>query len=181
MRDDMKTTNSQSALEQIHQFHREVDSFASELRGKLGNRIRCRLGCSECCVDDLSVFTIEALRIKSEFAKLLETESPASEEACAFLDEDGACRIYSARPYVCRTQGLPIRWFDEMENGQMAEYRDICPVNDEGPPIEGFEEELFLTIGPFENRLRAMQSSFDDNKMERVHLRDLFRANCILF
>ncbi len=177
----MKINNSQSALEQIQQFHQEVDRFASELRGKLGNRIRCRLGCSECCVDDLTVFTIEALCIKSEFAKLLETESPASEGACAFLDEAGACRIYSARPYVCRTQGLPIRWFDEMESGQIAEYRDICPVNDEGPPIEGFEEKLFLTIGPFEDRLRAIQSAFDHDKMKRVRLRDLFEANCILF
>ncbi len=141
----------------------------------MGERIRCRLGCRECCADDLTVFTVEALRIKREFADLLENGAPGPKGACAFLDESGACRIFAARPYVCRTQGLPIRWFEEIEEDRIVEYRDICPVNDDGPDLEELDERLFLTIGPFEQRLQEMQIAFDDDKMERVRLRNLFQ------
>lgn len=32
-----------------------------------------------------------------------------SAEVCAALGPDGRCRIYEARPFVCRTHGAPIR------------------------------------------------------------------------
>ena len=164
------------ALRRIKEFHREADQFSSELANRLGGRIRCRLGCCECCADDLTVYTIEALRIKEEFAELLAGALPGPAGACAFLDESGACRIYGARPYVCRTQGLPIRWFDETEDEEIVEHRDICPVNEDGPPLKDLDESLLLTVGPFELRLQSLQSEFDDDKMQRVRLRDLFFA-----
>ena len=37
-------------------------------------------------------------------------EGAGPEGACAFLDGEGGCRVYPDRPYVCRTQGLPLRW-----------------------------------------------------------------------
>jgi len=30
-------------------------------------------------------------------------------EGCAALDAEGRCRIYAARPLVCRTHGVPVR------------------------------------------------------------------------
>ncbi len=30
--------------------------------------------------------------------------------ACVLLEEDGRCSVYGARPLVCRTQGLPLRY-----------------------------------------------------------------------
>lgn len=104
---------------------------------------------------------MEAERIRRDFPAVLQ-EAPAT-EGCAFLGPDGGCRVYAARPYVCRTQGLPLRW---AEAG--VEHRDICPLNDEGPPIEGLPIEACWTIGPVEARLAAVSQG------DRVALRSLF-------
>ena len=79
-----------------------------------------------------------------------------------FLGSEGECRIYAIRPYVCRTQGLPLRWIEDD-----IDYRDICELND--VPVETLEPEACWTIGEFEERLARMQG---DGK--RVALRDLF-------
>lgn len=99
-------------------------------------------------------------------------EAPHPDGACAFLDAEKRCRIYEHRPYVCRTQGLPLRWLEEdEETDEVFEARDICPPNAEGPPLEELPAEACWTIGPFEERLARQQ-----NDGERVALRSLFDA-----
>lgn len=162
--------------ELLLELHRFVDEAAADLAAKHGDRLRCGVGCAECCVDDISVFEVEAQRIRDHCTDLLTTGSPHPEGACAFLDDAGACRIYEHRPYVCRTQGLPLRWIDEVEGGEMAEFRDICPVNDPGePPVEEMDEDLCWTLGPFEGRLAGVQAAVDGGTLQRVPLRGLFR------
>lgn len=95
---------------------------------------------------------------------------------CAFLDKNDACRIYENRPYVCRTQGLPLRWFDEIED-ELVELRDICPLNEEGVPVENLEEEKCWTIGEFESKLAELQKEFGQGKNKRIKLRKLFKSN----
>jgi len=80
---------------------------------------------------------------------------------CAFLDDAGACRIYSHRPYVCRSQGVPLRWTDEDEAGDLVELRDICPLNEAGTPIEALPAESCWSIGWAETALAQLQSSLD--------------------
>ena len=84
--------------------------------------------------DQITVFEVEAEVIRRHHADLLAEGEPHAEGACAFLDGEGACRIYEHRPYVCRTQGLPLRWLEELD-GETVELRDICPLNDEDDPI----------------------------------------------
>ncbi len=94
---------------------------------------------------------------------------------CAFLDAEGGCRIYAERPYVCRTQGLPLRWL-EPQGDLTVELRDICPLNDQDlelDPIESLNAEVCWTIGPFEDRLAALQVS-SPGSAQRTFLRDLF-------
>ncbi|MFH1568638.1 MAG: YkgJ family cysteine cluster protein, partial [Gemmatimonadota bacterium] len=95
------------------------------------------------------------------------------EGACAFLDAEGACRIYPQRPYVCRTQGLPLRWLDEVD-GATVELRDICPLNEEGVPIEELDAAACWTIGPAEGALAEFQARADGGQGRRVALRGLF-------
>ena len=61
------------------------------------------------------------LGIRAEQAELLGKGRPHPPGACAFLDGEGACRVYDSRPYRCRTQGLPLRWFDEGPFGEPVE------------------------------------------------------------
>jgi len=164
-----------SPHELLIEFHRLVDEAVAELEAKHIARLRCGSGCSDCCVDGVSVFEIEADRIRRHCGDLLRAGRAGPEGACAFLDSEGACRAYAHRPYVCRTQGLPLRWIEEIEPGEVAELRDICPLNDAGdPPLEALPKERCWTIGPCEERLAALQAAADGGEMRRVELRALF-------
>jgi N-acetylglutamate synthase-like GNAT family acetyltransferase len=158
----------------VEEIHREVDEAASLLFALHRDRLHCAQGCTRCCVDGISVFAVEAELIRAHHGGLIGRGTPHPEGACAFLDETGACRIYSHRPYVCRTQGLPLRWLDEAAGGGIVEMRDICPVNEQGQAVETLEKEQCWTIGPFELRLAALQALFSGAGMDRVPLRSLF-------
>ena len=162
-------------LAQLRDWHAEIDRLTGGLAARLGTRITCHLGCADCCVDNLTVFPIEAQRIRQDAVELLRTGRPHPPGACAFQDERGGCRIHAQRPYVCRTQGLPLRWFgDDPEHGPV-EYRDICPRNDHGPVLEGLPAAGCWLIGPYEEQLRALQGGFGRLTDQRVSLRGLWR------
>ncbi len=122
---------------------------------------------------------MEAERIRREFPRVLAAGSPAPPGRCPFLDGGGSCRVYPARPYVCRTQGLPLRWIEEDEDLQLVEMRDICPLNDPpadpgDPPLEALPPGDCWEIGPFEARLRELEDRFTGGRPRRVSLRELF-------
>ena len=166
-----------NALALLQTLYGEVDHRATQIADGHGARLQCRRGCCQCCVDELTVFEVEADNIRLNHAALLVEQEPHQPGACAFLDADGACRIYADRPYVCRTQGLPLRWIDEADGGELVELRDICPLNDEGTPIEELTQHECWTIGPIEERLAKLQQQFGSGQMTRVPLRSLF-TNC---
>lgn len=170
-------TSTDESLVILNSLYREVDEQTSILTQVHGPRLVCRRGCCMCCVDELTVFEVEAANIRTAHRDFLETAIPHATGACAFLDQDGGCRIYENRPYVCRTQGLPLRWLDEDENGEFIELRDICPLNDEGDvePIEELPADECWSIGPIEERLGRLQLQFGDGKLTRVALRTLFK------
>jgi Fe-S-cluster containining protein len=158
----------------IQKLYADVDTTARRLELIHAERLQCGKGCFSCCVDGISVFEVEAENIRSRHSELLEQGAPRAEGACAFLDEDGACRIYEDRPYVCRTQGLPLRWLEEVDEGYV-EYRDICPLNDDPEvPLETLAENKCWTIGEFESRLAQLQQQEDRKDSGRTGLRELF-------
>ena len=178
---------------ELQQLHTRIDEEASRLAATHPGRLKCKRGCSMCCVDDITVAEVEADRIRDHHADLLAHGNPHPVGMCAFLDEEGACRVYEHRPYVCRSQGLPLRWTEYDEQGQGIERRDICPLNEEGTPITQLPAEACWSIGWAEGALAQLQGaldgrdelSFDDdddddfdkpgeNRMSRVALRDLF-------
>ncbi len=166
---------SDAALEKVQELHAAVDRLAAQLEDIHASRLKCGRGCFGCCIDGLSIFEIEAERIRRNCQDLLREERPHPPGVCAFLGHQGECRIYEHRPYLCRTQGLPLRWTNESDQGSPIEYRDICPLNLEGEPIEFLPPEQCWTIGPFERRLAAIQEGEDGGELRRIRLRDLFR------
>ena len=115
---------------------------------------------------------MEAERIRRAHPELLRAGRPHPPGACALLGDAGECRVYADRPYVCRTQGLPLRWLEEAG----VEQRDICPLNAEGEPLETLPEADCWTLGPSEERLRRIQAAADGGALRRVALRSLFRG-----
>jgi Fe-S-cluster containining protein len=117
----------------IEDLYAKVDTFQSRLRDELTSRSQCKQGCSRCCYVDLSVFEVEANRIREWFQSLGKTEQqsilrqwkePKQDGACVFLRNE-SCTIYEARPLICRTQGLALSFQDEAKT-----WIDICPLND---------------------------------------------------
>ncbi len=136
-------------------------------------------------MDGIRVYEVEAERIRRAHGQLLARGVPHPPGACAFLDAEGACRIYPDRPYVCRTQGLPLRWLEERcleercleenEQEQIVERRDICPLNVAEAPLSDLDEADCWLLGPTEQRLAALQAERDGGALRRVALRSLFR------
>ena len=69
--------------------HAEVDRRAAALERRHADRLRCGRGCAQCCVDDITVFEVEAARIRDRHAELLADGSPHPAGACAFLERNG--------------------------------------------------------------------------------------------
>jgi Fe-S-cluster containining protein len=159
------------AIDAVEAIHADVDRLAAPLVETHAGRLACARGCIGCCVDELTVFEVEAEAIRARFGDVLASAEPHPPGRCAFLGAAGECRVYAARPYVCRTQGLPLRWIDDEA---MAEYRDICELNEEGAPVETLAEDDCWTIGPIEERLARLQAGIDGGELRRVTLRSLF-------
>jgi Fe-S-cluster containining protein len=164
----MKTVSGQ-----LKELYSRIDAETARLGEIHGARLNCRRGCAGCCVDEITVFEVEAENISANHADLLAAGEPHETGKCAFLNDQGSCRIYESRPYVCRTQGLPLRWLEEIDE-EIYELRDICPLNDVSEPIEELDENLCWTIGEAEENLAAIQFQKDGGEMRRVGLRDLF-------
>ncbi len=159
--------------ENILEFYGLLDEV---IKNKVSNLsfLVCSKGCSECCVDDLTVFEIESTNIIEHNHELLSNGIPHSEGKCAFLGNEGECRIYEQRPYVCRTQGLPLRWLEEDENDNLIEYRDICPLNENEEFMKSEDTSNFFTLGSWEEKLATMQHKYGNGEMKRKSLRALF-------
>lgn len=165
-----------ATVDWVERLHEAVDSVLEPLAARLGSRLTCALGCTDCCIDDLTVFAVEAAVLVRHHRELFEGEPAHPSGACALLDASGACRAYADRPYVCRTQGLPLRWLAEDGDGEPIELRDECPLNGKaGPPLEELPAGDCFALGPFEERLAAAQARVDGGAGERVALRALFQ------
>lgn len=177
-RDPERVKITETDVAWVARLHAAVDELAAPLVAQHREKLACKAGCADCCVDNLTVFRLEAARIEAAHPELLATGEPHPEGACAFLDGEGRCRVYEERPYVCRTQGLPLRWLEEGsptgedEEDEIIESRDVCPKNFVGAPLEDLEADAMWSLGPFEQRLADKQHDIDGG--ERVALRALF-------
>ena len=123
----------------IETLQENASGFFDKLHQQHAASMKCKEGCSKCCYTDISVFEVEAERIRQWFL----TQSPEEQKvltdlwatenekgACSFLYND-RCSIYEARPVICRTQGAPL--FVQVDN-----VLDYCPLNFEAgdPPKE---------------------------------------------
>ena len=127
----------------IKNLYQKVADFEAKENEEAKAFSQCRAGCSRCCYVDLSVFGVEAKNIEDWFSSLslekkselrqlwlkpqTQTKSFSGEDvtSCAFL-VDEKCTIYEARPLICRTQGMALKF-----KNHESEYVDICPLNEE--------------------------------------------------
>jgi len=150
----------------------KIVEFEEKLSRPTREKLQCQKGCSQCCYVDLSVFEIEARAIINWFEQLTptqrlawlkKTQTPLKDGACAFL-RDEQCIIYEARPLICRTQGLPLQFLNELNESTL----DICPLNDKA--IESLESHDVLNL----DLLNKVLSQLEGQELRpRVALKDL--------
>ncbi|AKF05353.1 YkgJ family cysteine cluster protein [Sandaracinus amylolyticus] len=126
----------------------KVDTFEAAVRARRDASMACRAGCSACCHTELSVCDVEAALVRDGLAVLdaagrarVASRADVHDGRCVMLDDEGRCAIYDARPLVCRTQGLPLRYPDGVipEAAIMARGKGPrggaltwCPLNFQG-------------------------------------------------
>jgi transcriptional regulator with PAS, ATPase and Fis domain len=167
----------------------KVDSFAAAVHERRAADLACKLGCAGCCRVELTVTAVEAGAIERHLAVLAPDarEKIGRTDACVFLDPDtDGCLVYAARPFVCRTQGLPLRYprdvlpvaavFERDERGD----RTWCPLNfEERMPAAADVldcEHLDLMTGLVDARYRRSEGREDASSDGRITLRDLAGA-----
>jgi hypothetical protein len=92
----------------------KVDGFFARVAERHGTDMQCHTGCSDCCRVRLTITEVEAAAIRGEVAgwtreHRAELRDHGDATRCAALDAGGRCKIYTARPLVCRSHGVPIR------------------------------------------------------------------------
>ena len=171
-----QTEIPEAVRQYVAQLHAVVDQLLEPLHQQHANRLQCRI--------DVPSAAWTALRLRSGGCRIRSflhghRLAPAPVGRCAMLDETGACRVYEVRPYVCRSQGLPLRWGETSPEGPV-EHRDICPLNEAGPALETLPADQCWALGPIESRLAHAQQTAQeargepaDGPLKRVRLRSL--------
>jgi Fe-S-cluster containining protein len=131
-------------------------------------------GCSTCC-ELQSVTMLEAFVI-ADYCRQNSVSVPGSQKAgpCPFLSK-GRCRIYPARPLICRTHGLLLKG-DEFAGKIVAS----CPFNFTKIDYEKLPESLALDADKVTEGLARLNAAlcitlFSDAKeaTTRIALADL--------
>lgn len=159
----------------INDLYAKVAQFEKQLGPLAKLKSQCKNGCSKCCYTDISVFEVEASNIKKWFSALSldqqeviksKWNEPRSEGACIFLRNE-SCTIYEARPLICRTQGLALKFMAHEEISI-----DICPLNEE--MLDVMEEKEVMNLDLLNTILSQIERADSPNEIrERVKLNDL--------
>lgn len=99
-------------MTRLGELHGKVDGFFTRVEARHGSDMQCATGCSDCCHVQLTITSVEAAAIRQLVERWPDDRRASLAEPgphCAALDPQGRCKIYDARPIVCRSHGAPIR------------------------------------------------------------------------
>lgn len=84
-----------------------VYAFTDRFNAFVATFAVCQKGCNHCCQIDVQVSRIEAEYITFKGGPQLDHQGEARttghRTACPFIGADGGCKVYSTRPFNCRT------------------------------------------------------------------------------
>jgi uncharacterized protein len=176
----MVMKKSQQILDQYQKLTAYCDSFWNQTQKQFPDSLACHAGCSICC-ELTSVNYLEAMNIAryceshntSPINKTPDQTAEKQDGSCPFC-ADNRCRIYEARPLICRTHGLLLK---------SKEFTDritiTCPYNFSDVDLSTIDDASALDIDAVTNGLAKLNAAFclltgDIKKTEeRVALVDL--------
>ena len=159
-------------LRNYRQLVARVDELCAHIEEDFREGIVCHRGCDGCC-RHLSLFPVEAAALAAALAEapvplaaeIRERARVAAEDGPCPLLKDGACLLYSARPLICRTHGLPLLGRRDGER-----FIDYCPLNFQGmeslPASAVIDLETLNATLAAVNRLFVKESGGDEDRAE---------------
>ena len=108
-----------------------IDALCRGIETALGAQITCSAGCSSCCTA-ITIFPVEAAALREALDSLPGPDAESirrhvkqntAGERCPLLSHH-RCLLYTSRPIICRTHGLPIIYTEEQQLKS-----DCCPLN----------------------------------------------------
>ena len=133
-----------------------IANAMDEVKRRSGERVVCRLGCTECCRGPFEITALDALRLRAGLRALESTDAARAERVkaragesvaataeeedrmCPALDpETGGCNLYAARPVTCRTFGPATR---TVEGGVAA--CELCYAGEEDDAVAACAVEV---------------------------------------
>jgi hypothetical protein len=141
-------------------FVAKVDSLCQQIVAVYYEQMACRKGCDGCC-QHFSLFSVEAVSLAAALRELPENRviqirenaRLASLEGPCPLLENGGCILYTARPIICRTHGLPI-----LTRADGMPTVDFCPKNFRG--IDTLPGHAVIDLDQMNTLLTVINSRF---------------------
>lgn len=166
----------------------KIDEFFERVGARYPGALTCGPGCADCCRRELTVTSVEAARIAHLLASMPASQREAIAaradrgEPCAALDEEGRCSVYAARPLVCRSHGLPLRFEEPSASGRRSlPVLDVCPLNFKGRDLAEIDPACVLdqrTLSVMLGAIDALHARASGGiEGARVGLRDLLRLD----
>jgi hypothetical protein len=174
-----------TAEERLAELWQKVDAFFERVGGRYPGALACEPGCADCCKRELTVTSVEAARVERALGRLdaaarADLAGRLKGDACVALREDGRCAIYEARPVVCRSHGLPLRFMEPAAEGRRAlPVLDACPLNFVGRDLAALDADCVLdqqTLSVMLGALDALHAQETGHPAVRRPLRELIAA-----
>ncbi len=149
-----------TCIQDYHQLLADLDTEIARIGKVHAATLSCGPGCSSCCLA-FSVLPIEAACLQKAITALPLTSQERLGQNLAQGDErcplliDELCRVYAARPVICRTQGLPLAYVDEE---RQAIEVSACPLNFRDD--YAFAPESLLFMDGFNARLAELNRAW---------------------
>lgn len=165
--------------ESYQNLRNKIDRLTVKLEQQHREHLSCKMGCDLCCMD-YSVFPVEFYSIRDALKTQqfsLELPFVNKKESCVFLKEH-KCTIYTERPVICRTHGLPLLYMNEENEWELS----TCELNfkafdtnnftnENTFPQDKFNSELFLINKDFISEFKEKQFG----EFDLIPLRELAR------
>lgn len=124
-----------------------IDDGVRPVMDRYREHVQCKAGCSDCCHQTFRISEIEGESMKLALAELPDQTrqdilrrarayEPDTRTPCPVLSEEGRCRLYEARPRICRKYGIPL-WHPDRPHEVKT-----CPLNFQG--VDDIDAKLIL-------------------------------------
>ena len=145
------------AFTPYYQLRTEIDALSESLEKRHQKYLNCKKGCDLCCMA-ISVFPIEFYAIKAEIdnKSIAELAVPQNDEDCLFL-VDHSCALYSSRPVICRTHGLPLLYMSlDGDDYELS----CCELNFTDFDFADFDEENTYPMDRINSKFFQINKNF---------------------